>query len=199
MNLSRRDFIRLAGTSGLGLFASQYGFLGLANLIPVDVGNPLDQYPSRDWEKVYRDQYRYDRSFSYVCAPNDTHNCRMRAYVRNGVVLRTEQNHDSDRVGDLLGNKATAHWNPRGCLKGFTLHRRIYGPYRLKHPMIRKGWRAWADDGFPSLSDDPALRTKYKFDSRGLDSFDRMSWEQIFDYQARAVVAIAKTYSGKDG
>ena len=161
--------------------------------------NPLDAYPNRDWEHVYRDQYSYDDSFTWVCSPNDTHACRLRSFVKNGVVLRTEQNYDSDKVGDLYGNKATRHWNPRGCSKGYTMHRRVYGPYRLKYPIVRKGWREWADAGFPSLSDNPNLRDTYKFNSRGTDDFERLSWEEAFDYAARAMKAIAETYSGQDG
>ena len=31
------------------------------------------------------------------------------------------------------------------------MKRILYGPYRLKGPLIRKGWKQWADDGFPEL------------------------------------------------
>ncbi len=165
----------------------------------VSVENPLGQYPNRDWEQIYRDQYRYDRTFTWVCAPNDTHMCRMRAFVRNGVMLRSEQNYDHDRYGDLYGNRATKAWNPRGCAKGFTMQRRVYGPYRAKGPVLRKGWKQWADDGFPSLSDNPELRTKYKFDDRGNDSFVRVTWDEAYEYVAKALIAIAKTYSGEEG
>ena len=165
----------------------------------VSVENPLGQYPNRDWEQIYRDQYRYDGTFTWICAPNDTHMCRLRAFVRNGVMIRSEQNYDHDRYGDLYGNRATKAWNPRGCAKGFTMQRRIYGPYRAKGPVLRKGWKQWADDGFPSLSDNPELRTKYKFDDRGNDSFVRVTWDEAYEYVAKALIAIAKTYSGPEG
>ena len=53
------------------------------------------------------------------------------------------------------------------CLKGFTFHRRVYGPYRLKGPLMRKGWKEWMDAGSPELT--PDTKRKYKFDSRFLD------------------------------
>jgi nitrate reductase alpha subunit len=194
--MDRRDFLRFGlatvGTPTL-LVPRLLGF------DPVSVENPLGAYPSRDWEKVYRDQYRVDGSFSWVCAPNDTHNCLLKAYVRNGVVLRSESGYECGRVKDLYGNSSTSHWNPRSCSKGESQQRRLYGPYRLRHPMIRKGWKQWADDGFPSLSDNVALRDKYKFNSRGTDSFEKVSWEEMYRYHAKAVVAIAKTYSGPEG
>jgi len=197
----RRSFLAAlaaAGAAGLqvgcGLFD---GDGGLGSIVAVD--NPLAAYPDRNWESVYRDQYRYDRSFTWICAPNDTHMCRMRAFVRNGVIVRMEQNYDVQRYGDLYGNKATAHWNPRGCPKGYTFHRRIYGPYRLKGPVVRQGWKDWADAGFPSLSDDPSLRTRFRFDDRGNDSFVAVSWDEVSRYVARGLMAIAGTYSGDDG
>ncbi|MBI3098580.1 MAG: molybdopterin-dependent oxidoreductase [Planctomycetes bacterium] len=191
MDLSRRDFFKMAGASGVAVGASGT----LLSLLRAEIENPLDQYPSRDWEKVYRDQYRYDSSFTYVCSPNDTHACRVRAFVRNGVIMRVEANYDNQKVGDLYGNKATCNWNPRMCPKGYTFHRRVYGPYRLRHPICRAGWKQWADDGFPYLTSE--LRTKYKFDSRGTDKFVKMSWDEAFDYAARGMIAIAKHYSGE--
>ena len=191
----RRDFLKtVLSSSAAPLFAP-----ALSGFDAVKVENPLGVYPNRGWEEIYRDQYRVDSSFSWVCAPNDTHNCRMRAFVRNGVVIRSEQDYEGGHCKDLYGNSDTAHWNPRGCSKGFTQQRRLYGPYRLRQPMIRKGWKAWADAGFPSLSDKPELRDQYQFNSRGTDTFVKVSWEEAYRYHAKAVMAIASTYSGADG
>lgn len=192
--ISRREFLKLSGVSALTLALAN---LDLRLLDPIDVTNPLAAYPDRNWEQVYRDQYRYDSSFTYVCSPNDTHACRMRAFVRNGIILRSETNYDVGNYRDLYGNSATPHWHPRGCKKGQTFHRRIYGPHRLKGPLIRKGWKAWADDGFPLL--DEANTSKYKFDSRGTDELLPISWDDAYDYIARGMIAIAKRYSGDEG
>ncbi|MBZ0122976.1 MAG: amidohydrolase family protein, partial [Roseovarius sp.] len=187
------------GAQALAQIADAPAFEGRGLVSVAKVDNPLEYYPDRDWEKVYRDQYAYDRSFTYICAPNDTHMCRVRAFVRNGVVTRLEQNYDYQRYADLYGNTATYAWNPRMCLKGFTMHRRVYGPYRAKGPMIRDGWKAWADAGFPSLSDNPELRATYRFDSRGTDTFTRMSWDEATTYLAKGLMAVARTYSGEEG
>src|SRR5678815_255447 len=86
MFLSRRQFLKVtAGT--VAAVAVADNVLALTALQPViEVGNPLGDYPDRSWERVYHDQYRYDSSFTWVCSPNDTHACRVRAFVRNGVV-----------------------------------------------------------------------------------------------------------------
>jgi len=198
--ISRREFLLAAaggGTAAVAALLLANRSSPLALLQPVDVADPLAAYPDRGWEAVYRDQYRYDRSFTFVCSPNDTHSCRLRAVVRNGVVMRTEQAYDVSRYADLYGNTATAAWHPRGCAKGYQMHRRVYGPFRLKYPLIRRGWKEWADDGFPPLT--PELRTKYRFDARGTDELVRASWADAHRYMARGLVAIAKTYSGDEG
>ncbi|MFQ5767413.1 MAG: molybdopterin-dependent oxidoreductase [Acidobacteriota bacterium] len=199
MSVTRRDFLGLAAATGLGALAAGCQGEGFRHLVPLAVGNPLEFYPARDWESVYRDAYRCNDSFTFICAPNDTHLCRLRAFLRNGIVVRTEQNYGAGNVGDLYGNKSSLHWNPRGCLKGYTMHRRVYGPYRLRGPAVRAGWKEWADAGFPSLSDHPELRHQYRFDARSEDQFVRVSWDEIASYAARGLEAIARTYSGPEG
>src|SRR3989338_9551497 len=94
MNESRRDFLKISAVTAVTLALSNKPFL-LWALEPVaNVENPLAYYPNRDWEKIYRDQYRYDRTFSWVCSPNDTHACRALAFVRNGIVIRLGAEYD---------------------------------------------------------------------------------------------------------
>ena len=153
--ITRREFLKLSGVAAVTIYSGQLDFQLLA-LINVD--NPLADYPNREWEKVYRDQYRYDSSFTFVCSPNDTHACRVRAYTRNGIVTRLGSTYDYQKYADLYGNHATINWNPRQCAKGYTFHRVLYGPYRLRHPIVRRGWKAWCDAGFPDLT--PALMSQ---------------------------------------
>ncbi len=197
MNISRRKFLKVSGAAGAGLWIASHA-PNLWALEPInEVENPLAFYPNRDWEKIYRDQYRYDSTFSWVCSPNDTHACRALAYVRNGVVVRLGSQYDYQNYSDLYGNKATPNWNPRQCAKGLTFHRLMYGPYRLKHPIVRNGWRQWADAGFPDLT--PENKTKFKFDSRGTDQFEKIAWDEINTYIGKALMAIAKRYNGEEG
>ena len=197
MFLSRRQFLKVSvGTVAAVALADKA--LALTALQPVvEVGNPLGEYPDRSWERVYHDQYRYDSSFTWCCSPNDTHACRIRAFVRNGVVMRVEQNYDHQTYEDLYGNRGTFAHNPRMCLKGYTMHRRVYGPYRLKGPLMRRGWKAWMDAGSPEFT--PDVMSKYKFNARYLDDMLRVSWDTAFTYIAKAMLIIAKRYSGEAG
>ena len=195
-DLTRRDFLRWVGVGtggtllGMGISC---GFLEPT----VTEDNPLSRSVARDWEQIYHDQYRYDRWFDWVCSPNDTHACRVRAYVRNGVVVRSGETYDMQTYADLYGNHATRNWNPRQCAKGYTFHRILYGPYRLRHPIVRKGWKAWADAGFPDLT--PELKSLYLFDARGQDEFIQITWEEALRKIAQALIAISTRYSGEDG
>jgi nitrate reductase alpha subunit len=194
--IPRREFLRWLGM-GTGVAVADLG-VPLRLLAAVNPAqNPLAGAVARDWEQIYRDQYKYDSTFDWVCSPNDTHACRVRAYVRNGIVTRLGSTYDYQDYADLYGNKATANWNPRQCAKGYTFHRVLYGPYRLRHPIVRKGWKAWADAGFPALT--PELKSTYLFDSRGQDEFIQISWQDAFNAIARALVAIAERYSGEAG
>jgi nitrate reductase alpha subunit len=150
MKVTRRKFIKATGATTLGL-ALGFRKLSFGLLKPIEeIENPLAHYPHRDWEKIYRDQYRYDSTFSWVCSPNDTHACRVTAYVRNGVVIREGEQYDYQTYKDVYGNNASPNWNPRQCAKGYTFHRLAYGPYRLKYPLIRQGGNSGPTTDFPN-------------------------------------------------
>lgn len=197
--ITRREFIIKTGlaTGGL-LVASQLPWLdeALAFLGPVDVGNPLAVYPDRDWEKVYRNQYAFDSTFTFVCVPNCTHNCRLRAVVRNGVVVRVEPTYEEGAYADLHGHTASPGWHPRGCLKGYTLPRRVYGPYRIKYPMVRKGWKEWVEAGYPDPAE-PGNQKRYF--RRGEDEWLRVSWDEAATLVAGTLLHVMKKYSGEKG
>ncbi len=194
--LSRRDFLKLTGASvaaiGVAIATPRLGFLTTSTAID----NPLMFYPNRDWESVYRDQHQVDSVFKFVCAPNDTHNCRLEASIRNGVITRIEQPYDIGSYQDLDGNHATANWNPRGCLKGLAYSRRVYSHSRIKHPVVRSGWKQWADDGFPRAADGVADR---KYFQRGEDEWIELNWDEIAEYVAMGMENVATTYSGESG
>ncbi|MFQ5854267.1 MAG: molybdopterin-dependent oxidoreductase [Anaerolineae bacterium] len=192
---TRREFLKVGSAAVAGTALA--GGVDLAFLQPVSqIENPLAFYPNRDWETVYRDQYRHDYSFTFVCAPNDTHNCRLRGFVRNGVLTRIEQPYDVAKYRDLYGNTATPTWNPRGCLKGLAYMRRVYSPFRVRYPMVRAGWKAWVEAGFPRGEDGLPSREYFR---RGEDEWVRVSWEDAFALTAQAMLNIAETYSGDPG
>lgn len=196
--ISRRRFLELAAAAGLGVVSeprqllAQYGFLD-----PVVVANPLAGYPVRGWERVYRDIFRTDGSFVFLCCPNATHNCLLRAFVKNDVVVRIEPTYGYGKAQDLSGNRASARWDPRCCQKGLVLARRFYGDRRINGAFLRRGFKEWVDRGFPR---DPVTGAPPReLFRRGFDHWACVSHEEAYHYHARALYNIAETYSGEDG
>lgn len=195
--VSRRSFLRIAGMVGLGSVAApQELFAAYDFLAPVAVANPLVDYPNRGWEEQYRDVYRTDGHFHFLCAPNDTHNCLLRAYTKNGVIVRIEPSYGYGKAKDLDGNRASSRWDPRACQKGLALGRRIYGDRRVKGARVRRGFRTWVEQGFPRGADG---RPPAELFRRGEDAWDAVPFEKAFALHAAALANIAETYSGEPG
>ncbi|MBI3978328.1 MAG: molybdopterin-dependent oxidoreductase [Chloroflexi bacterium] len=195
--ISRRHLLKL-GAGGVAAAAATLLTRDLAYLEPVpEIANPLTLYPNRDWERAYRALNQFDSSFVFLCAPNDTHNCLLRAQVRQGIVTRIEPSYQYGQATDYYGNQASHRWEPRACQKGLATVRKFYGDRRIKGAMVRKGFLAWADAGFPR---DPATgKPDPKYLQRGKDEWVKVPWDQAFELAARAIANIATTYTGPDG
>ncbi|MBM3140662.1 MAG: molybdopterin-dependent oxidoreductase [Candidatus Rokubacteria bacterium] len=197
---SRRTFLRRAAGAGLGLalaetFAFEPWLLEASE--PVVIGDPFKVFPSRDWERAYRDLFKSDSSFIFTCAPNDTHNCLLRAHVKNGVVVRIGPTYGYGKAEDLHGNRASHRWDPRCCQKGLALARRFYGDRRVQGAMVREGFKQWADAGFPRDAETGKPQTDLT--KRGADRWLKVGWDEAFDLAAKAYVNVATTYAGAKG
>lgn len=195
LDIGRRSFLKLVGTAGL-VMATEDLFAATKFLRPVSVDDPLSFYPERDWEKVYRDMYKPDDTFVWLCAPNDTHNCYLRAYVKNGIVTRNLPTYGYGKATDLIGNRASQRWDPRACQRGITTHRRVYDDRKPKGAMIRRGFLEWVEAGFPR--EENGLPSE-KYLKRGKEPFIKLTWDEAFEIVAKAMTNIAQTYSGESG
>ena len=190
--VSRRDFLAAVHAAGFGAFvASASQAWGLEA-----VGNPLAAYPDRGWERVYRDLWKYDSTYTFLCAPNDTHNCLLNAYVRSGVVTRIGPTMKYGEAVDLAGNGASHRWDPRVCQKGLALTRRFYGDRRVTGCMVREGFRRWVQEGFPRGADGKPSPDYFR---RARDTWVRVSHDEAAEIVAAALKNIAETYTGDEG
>jgi len=190
--LNRRRFLQCAAASGLGAFAaSAFDAWGLG--LPE---NPLASYPDRGWEHVYRDLFHVDSKFTFLCAPNDTHNCILNAHVRSGVITRIGPTMKYGEAADLYGNRASHRWDPRVCQKGLVLTRRFYGERRVRHPMVRQGFKRWIEAGFPRGADG---KPPVEYFNRARDEWERVTHAEAAEIAAKALVNIATTYTGEEG
>lgn len=159
-SLSRREFLKL-GLSGL-VGAAGYGLvkaLGEGAYVHEHLRPTLDARG----EDYYRGLFTYDAVVRTTCAGNCTQACGWRAYTRGGVLLKTEPAADYDRF-DPVAKKA---YLPRGCMRGASYPRYIYGPMRVKTPLIRVG-------------------------PRGSGQFRRASWDEALEYIADRLLGIIR-------
>jgi nitrate reductase alpha subunit len=191
-DVSRREFLQRASAAGFSAFvASAVGAWGIET-----IENPLASYPDRNWERVYRDLWQADSQFTFLCAPNDTHNCILNAYVRSGIVTRIGPTMRYGEAADYYGNRTSNRWDPRVCQKGLALTRRFYGDRRLRHCMIRAGFKRWIEDGFPRQENG---RPSEEYMNRGRDEWVRVSHEEAASAVAATLENVANTYSGEKG
>ena len=183
----------LADLLGPARFLSPAGAATAGAVVP---GNPLRVMPDRTWEQIYRNQFEDDSTFVFTCAPNDTHNCLLRAHVKNGVVVRISPTYGYGEATDLYGNRASHRWDPRTCQKGLILSRRFYSERRVKAPMIRKGFKDWVEAGYPR-NDDGTPQMDVTL--RGSDDWIRISWDEATTIAAKTMEDVARTFNGDEG
>jgi nitrate reductase alpha subunit len=194
-NFSRREFLK--GASATAALVAGSELLSLSVLRPASAAsNPLAEYPERDWERLYRNVYAHDDSFIFMCTPNCTHNCYLRAYVKNGVVTRCGPSQRYHEGSDVYGTRASQRWDPRHCNKGLAIVRRFNGDRRVKGPMVRRGFREWVERGFPRDAEGLPPAELFR---RGEDTFLRVDWEEACQLVAKTMEHLARFYSGDEG
>lgn len=151
MTISRREFIK--GSLSVAAAAG----------LPFSLGQPvlaaLTVRKDRPWEDGYRNLFEGERIVRSINMPNCTGSCAWNVVIKDGLVKRVEQ--PLDYPDD--------EYNPRGCMKGATYHRRVYSPNRIKFPMKRVG-------------------------PRGAGQWKRISWDEALDYIASEIKRVAAKY-----
>ena len=100
------------------------------------VGDPIGDYPYREWEDLYRDQWDWDSISRSTHSVNCTGSCSWDIYVKNGQVWREEQSADYPRFDFDIPDP-----NPRGCQKGACYTDYVNADQRIKTPLKRAGER----------------------------------------------------------
>ena len=139
IDVSRRDFLKGVGAAGVaGAGASQTGlaqdFLQMTRLQVVN--DPIGDYPYREWEDLYREEWDWDSKHRSTHSVNCTGSCSWNVYVKNGQVWREEQAGDYPNFDESLPDP-----NPRGCQKGACYTDYVNADERIKYPMRRTGER----------------------------------------------------------
>ena len=128
----------------------------VATILAGAAASPAYFMPSSGAQEEKSLQFKFVRS---VCSPNCTGACGIKAMVVNGQIKAL---FPTDDYPEPL-------YGPRGCLRGLSYVNLIYGPDRLKRPLIRTG-------------------------PRGSGQFREASWEEALDYVAARLKEIASKY-----
>ncbi|HET8538391.1 MAG TPA: molybdopterin-dependent oxidoreductase [Anaeromyxobacter sp.] len=137
--MKRREFLKFA-TVAAGAVAAKDA-LAFDYLAPV--GDPLGHYPYRGWEDLYRALWSFDWFGRTSHSVNCTGSCTWRGFVKNGILFKEEQFADYPEIESNLPpeQRKLPVYNPRGCQKGANHKEYVYGPQRVKYPLVRVGAR----------------------------------------------------------
>ncbi len=108
-----------------------------------------------------------------VCNANCGGMCENKAFVRDGIVLRQKTD---DTTEDSLACPQL-----RSCPRGRSKQQDTFGVDRLKYPMKRKGWSPENPQG----------------ELRGVDEWERISWDEAFQIVADQVKHGIDTYGDR--
>lgn len=139
--LTRRQFLQASAATGVLV-----GGLGTTELVKKVLAQP--EVPTKEVKFVRT-----------TCSPNCTASCGIRAMVVDGQIKALLPTNDYPEK----------EYGPRGCLKGLSYINIIYGPDRIKKPLLRTG-------------------------PRGSGQFKEVSWEEALDYVAKRLQEIGAKY-----
>ncbi|NVO12420.1 MAG: molybdopterin-dependent oxidoreductase [Rhodoplanes sp.] len=130
---TRRDLLQLSGAAYLGtLFGGPFPLKALAQTATQSADA---QHDYSGWEQLYRDKWSWDKKTRGAHLINCTGACPHWVYSKNGIVIREEASKDMPALAGV------PEYNPRGCNKGACGTDYLYGPHRVKYPLIRTGAR----------------------------------------------------------
>jgi anaerobic selenocysteine-containing dehydrogenase len=147
MGVDRRTFLK--GTAGAA------AAVGVGSALPVL--SPPVALAARDYEVP--PSLPVDRVVRTTCSPNCTGSCGQLAFVRDGVIVKIQQ----------AADYPDGAYNPRGCMKGLSYVNHVYGPDRIKKPLIRTG-------------------------ARGSGEFREASWDEVLDRVAAELTRIGESW-----
>lgn len=109
---ARRDFLKGAGVAAAvgatGLGSAQ----DLTEMTALEVvDDPIGNYPYRDWEDLYREEWDWDGKARSTHSVNCTGSCSWQVYTRNGQVWREEQ------AGDYPDSTSRSRIRTRGAVR----------------------------------------------------------------------------------
>ncbi len=165
--ISRRSFLK--GCSAVAIGAASMALTACSK----DGSNDLEQSNVGQDAGACEPQITLEEGGKWMaaaCPHNCGGKCLVRAYVKDGVILR--QKTDDFNTDDDINRQQ------RACLRGFSQQYQTRGLDRLKYPMKRKHWTPGDPHG----------------ELRGQDEWERISWDEAAQYIHDEIVRINEKY-----
>lgn len=154
---------------------------------------------SREWEKMYRERWSYDKEVRTTHGVNCTGSCSWKVFVKNGVITWENQQTDYPSCGPDM-----PEYEPRGCPRGASFSWYEYSPLRIKYPYIRgKLWDLWTEAleenngnrvaAWASIVENEDKAKQYK-QARGMGGHVRSNWKDVTDIIAAQLLYTIKKY-----
>ena len=158
-SLSRRSFMKWS--------AAAAGIAATSGLVACQPAAQSEKTKAADFEKNYEMNGEWkNASCWFDCGGN----CVNQVYVEDGVVKY-------DRT-DVTGDDTFDAPQQRGCYRGRSMRKLVFGADRLKYPIKRKHWEPGGGDR--SL--------------RGRDEWVRISWDEALDLTVTEIKRILDEY-----
>ncbi len=152
----------------------------------------------REWERLYRNRWQYDKVVRTTHGVNCTGSCSWKVFVKDGIIAWENQATDYPTTGPDM-----PEFEPRGCPRGASFSWYTYSPLRVKYPYIRgvllEYWReAIKDKGdfieaWASIVESEEKAKFYK-SRRGKGGFVRASWEEVNEIISAQMIYTIKKY-----
>jgi len=169
--LARREFLKAVSASvALTALASVAKTVEKGKAVLSFLSSTREYRIARNAASYWGSIASYDRVARSTCAGNCTQACGWLAYIRGKTIIGLQQAADYDAYDKVVGK----YYNPRGCARGASFVRYIYGPMRILFSYKRVG-------------------------PRGSGKFKRITWEQALREIASKIIDIVVDEAGKTG
>ncbi len=164
--LTRRDFVAAAAAAAASLTcaASSENKLVMASEEVADVASSKD----RDLDPTSNGSWK-----PVQCWLSCGGKCLLQAYVEDGVITRVKTDDCYEESVETFQN--------RGCARGRAQRFAHCGAERLRYPMKRKHWQ-------------PGGGNNVNGELRGVDEWERISWDEAYDLVAQEMGRIYEEY-----
>lgn len=175
-NIGRRDFLK-GSTTALAAVASA-GLFGCApessdSLSQTGAGAEMNYHTVESDLAQIEDRAEW---ITVDCWHNCGGRCINKALVADGVILRQKSD---DSHSDTLEMPQM-----RACLRGRSQAQQVFNVERLKYPMKRKNWN-------------PGGGANSRGELRGVDEWERISWDEALDLCASEIRRIYADYGAR--